>query len=582
MVAVGLAPLASATADPHKVLRIASPNIETLDPQRYNDDPSYQVQFAIFEGLYEWNHLDPSRLSPNTATAMPIVTDNGRTWTLHVKPGIYFTPDAAFKGKRRELVAEDYVYTFKRVLDPALRGGAPVTADLIVGARPVVDAARKPGGKFDYDRPIRGLRSLDKYTLALELEAPNYPVIYDLITNGAVAREVVEAAGNDARTRAVGTGPFRLREWHQGSRMILEANPDYRTVQFPESGDPVHAKVVASMRGLALPRIGVIEIDFIEESTTRVLEFERGMLDYALLSGQAANRLIADGTLKPAYAAAGIVHYSIASPYVYAITFNMKDPVVGGLSNAHVGLRRAIAQALDVDALVRVVYAGQAAVINQLVPPGVAGFDAAAMPRSTYDPAAAAALLDRFGYDKRDAQGYRMQPDMRPLTLTLTSPSNASGAREFATLMKRNMDAIGVRIEFRMAPFQDSIKEVMAGRYRMTFGAQGGDPTGWIALRLLYGKSPEETNLARFALPEYDRAAERFLHAASEAERIAAARTMSDVARNYAPLIPLVVQLENWFVQPWIKGFSPPTIQTHWKYLDIDLSAQKAKRATVR
>ena len=91
--------------------------------------------------------------------------------------------------------------------------------------------------------------------------------------------------------------------------MILEANPDYRTVQFPESGDPVHAKVVASMRGLALPRIGVIEIGFIEESTTRVLEFERGMLDYALLSGQAANRLIADGTLKPAYAAAGIVHY---------------------------------------------------------------------------------------------------------------------------------------------------------------------------------------------------------------------------------------------------------------------------------
>ena len=70
MVAVGLAPLASATADPHKVLRIASPNIETLDPQRYNDDPSYQVQFAIFEGLYEWNHLDPSRLSPNTATAV--------------------------------------------------------------------------------------------------------------------------------------------------------------------------------------------------------------------------------------------------------------------------------------------------------------------------------------------------------------------------------------------------------------------------------------------------------------------------------------------------------------------------------
>ena len=200
MVVVGLAPLASATADPHKVLRIASPNIETLDPQRYNDDPSYQVQFAIFEGLYEWNHLDPSRLSPNTATAMPIVTDNGRTWTLHVKHGIYFTPDAAFKGKRRELVAEDYVYTFKRVLDPALRGGAPVTADLIVGARPVVDAARKPGGKFDYDRPIRGLRSLDKYTLALELEAPT-------IQSSTISSPTAQSRARSSKRRA--TTPAR-------------------------------------------------------------------------------------------------------------------------------------------------------------------------------------------------------------------------------------------------------------------------------------------------------------------------------------------------------------------------------------
>ena len=144
--------------------------------------------------------------------------------------------------------------------------------------------------------------------------------------------------------------------------------------------------------------------------------------------------------------------------------------------------------------------------------------------------------------------------------------------------MKRNLEAIGFRTDVRMVPFQDAIKEVMAGGYQMFFGAQGVDPTGWIELRILYGKSPPTTNLSRFSFPEYDRAAEQFMRAATESERVAAARTMSAIANNYAPFLPLVARLDNWFVQPWISGFSPPVIQTHWKYMDIDVIRQSAKR----
>jgi ABC-type transport system substrate-binding protein len=144
-----------------------------------------------------------------TAEALPEITDGGKTYTIRLKKGIRFAADAAFKGQPRELVAEDYVYSYKRWLDPNLRrGGSPITTDLIVGMRSVVDAARK-SGKFDYDRPIEGLRSVDRYTLQLKLVEPNYPIIRDLLGFvGAVAREVVDAAGGDIRTRAVGTGPF--------------------------------------------------------------------------------------------------------------------------------------------------------------------------------------------------------------------------------------------------------------------------------------------------------------------------------------------------------------------------------------
>ena len=75
--------------------------------------------------------------------------------------GIRFTDDPAFGGKPRELVAEDYAYSLKRRIDPNLRnGGDAALTDLFAGARAVVDAARKPGGRFDYDAPIEGIRAL--------------------------------------------------------------------------------------------------------------------------------------------------------------------------------------------------------------------------------------------------------------------------------------------------------------------------------------------------------------------------------------------------------------------------------------
>ena len=130
---------AALAADPAKILRVASPDIETLDPQQYSDRPSHDVLVAIFEPLYEWDYLrSPPRLSPVTAAGPLEITDDGKTWTMRVKPGIFFTDDPAFKGKPRELVAADYVYSYKRWLDPNLRrGGAPILTDLIVGARPV-------------------------------------------------------------------------------------------------------------------------------------------------------------------------------------------------------------------------------------------------------------------------------------------------------------------------------------------------------------------------------------------------------------------------------------------------------------
>ena len=116
----------------------------------------------------------PAKLVPLTAESLPQITDNGKTYTIKVKKGIYFTPDPAFKGNKRELVAEDFIYSLKRLIDPKMRSPwAWLVEGKIVGLDELAEAAKK-GGKFDYDAKIAGLEAVDRYTLRIRLKDTDY------------------------------------------------------------------------------------------------------------------------------------------------------------------------------------------------------------------------------------------------------------------------------------------------------------------------------------------------------------------------------------------------------------------------
>ena len=93
-----------------------------FDCVRESDEFTGTLCDHIYDSLLQYDHLArPIKLQPRAAAAMPEITDGGRTYTVRIKPGIYFTPDPAFDGKRRELTAHDYVYSFKRFFDPKIR-----------------------------------------------------------------------------------------------------------------------------------------------------------------------------------------------------------------------------------------------------------------------------------------------------------------------------------------------------------------------------------------------------------------------------------------------------------------------------
>jgi len=111
------------SSQPLKTLRVAFPNAEDgFDPGRISDRYSHAITLHVFESLYAYDYLAiPAQIRPLTAAAMPEHSPDYRTWTISLRPGIYFTPDAAFRGERRELTAADYVYSFKRYADPAVK-----------------------------------------------------------------------------------------------------------------------------------------------------------------------------------------------------------------------------------------------------------------------------------------------------------------------------------------------------------------------------------------------------------------------------------------------------------------------------
>jgi len=566
-------------ADPAKVLRISLPDITSLDPQQGTDLYSTRVATALFEALYQYDYLaTPAKIVPNTAAAMPEIADGGRTWTIRLKKGIRFADDPVFRGRPRELAAGDYVYSLKRWLDPALKGGGePALTDLIVGAREVVDAAKAPGAKFDYDRPIAGLVAVDAHTLRIRTTAVDYTLLERLasLPSMAVAREAIEAAGADVMTKPVGTGPFVLREWRKGSRIVLEANPHYRSFAFPTSSDPAHREVVAEMKGVKLPAIGRIEIAIIEEYLPELLSFEKGELDYVGLGGQVLGRVTQDGKLKPELAARGIRHVRAVAPNLIFTYFNMDDPQLGGMSQDRIALRRAIGMGFNTPDFIRVMYHGQALPANQLLPPHVDGHDTSLPARATYDPAAARALLDRFGYRDRDGDGWREMPDGKPFVLVHSSLPD-SWSREADTLWLKSMEAIGIRMRVNTAPFADLLKQSLAGQLPMfNLGYRALDPSGYQILSTLWSRSPPDTNRSRFRLPEYDAAYEAFLRTAPGPERNALAKRMSELVQNYAPMSLQVYGVNNTFLHPWVRGYWPSPFGFTWKYLDVD----PAKRA---
>jgi len=565
-------------ADPAKVLRIAFPAAETgFDPVRVSDLYSNIVNEVIFERLVTYDYLArPAKIVPQTAEAMPEISDGGRTYVFHLRRGIYFAPDPAFKGQRRELVAEDYIYTFKRFADPANRSPwAFMIEGHIEGLDEQIEASKKTG-KFDYSATIPGMIALDKYTLRFKLKAVDYLFPYTLAHApfGAMAREVVETYRDDVQAHPVGTGPYTLKEWRRAAKIVLEANPDYRKIiwDFQPSDDPWDKAAAAAMKGKTIPQIGRVEISIIEEDQSRWLAFNQKELDWLALPGTFRQEVFdAANKMKPQWTQQGVLLFKAIDPDISYTFFNFRDPIVGGFAKEKIALRRAIIMGYNLEEEIRVVRRYQAVQAQMPIPYGVVGFDPRYRNINQYDPDLANKLLDYFGY-KRGADGYRTLPGGAPLVIRQATGTSATD-REFNELWRKSMDAIGIRMEFQPGKFPDQLKATKACQLMMWGAAWLADyPDGDNFMQLLYGPNTGQSNNGCYESKAFDALYEK--SRALPPESPERSRLFLDMSRQMEVdgAWSLHVSRErNQMLRPWVKGYKKhPVLQGEFVYMDVE------------
>lgn len=483
----------------------------SIDPVQAANLYANYVVLNAYDTLFTYKYLArPYVLKPNLAAAMPEISADNLTYTIRIKEGVRFIDDPAFPdGKGREVTAEDFIYSLKRHFDPAAR---PQGAWLWQGRIEGLDAWKAAGS--DYAQEIAGLRSLDRYTIRIQLMRP-YPQLIHTLTQGysaIVPREAVAKYGRELAIRPVGSGPFKVISYDT-SRIVYERNPNYRQEPvdlLAEGYDPkLHAQFgLERIDGRAPPFLDRLEIHFIKESSARWSSFTKGSeIQFSGLPNEQVDLVLASKdpvTLRPEFAERYFMSTGLETGFVYS-AFNMDFPEFGynadpGRARRNKALRCAIIKSVSWEQRNESFYMGLARIYPGIIVPVVPEFDPDLTRDSvTRDVAGAKRLLAENGWTAEN---------LPVLTYGTTAGITS---RLFYEQFRAWLVEIGYPQEKvvlkQFATFGDISKAWKESKLPLISSGWGLDyPDAENTLQLFYGPNGSPgSNASNYANPEYDR-----------------------------------------------------------------------------
>ena len=522
----------------------------TMDPVQSSTTYANLMTCTIYDQLYDYKYLArPFALKPRLATSMPQVSEDGLTYTIEIKNGVYYADDECFPdGKGREVVVDDFIYNVKRMFDPKnIAQGEWLWQGKIKG----LDEWKADGS--DYSKDIEGLTAEGKYKLVITLNEPFPQLIYTLAMgySSFVPHEAVEHYGKAFGINPVGSGPYQLVSFST-KKAVLKKNPKYREEYLDleaEGYDPVtqdwaHLDLI---EGKQLPITENLEIYFMEEGMARWNSLTKGNeVQFGVIQPELMH-MVADKVdplvLKPSYAKKYLAMSDPQIEVVY-LNFNMSSPVVGynedpERNHRNLLLRKALQSAYNWEQRSERFYNGTAEIFPGVIPPGL----------DAYDPEADRSVIT---LDLERAKAYLAEGGWNAENLPVLDYCSVGNVvyRQFYEQFRGWMEKIGYPREkikhVTYATFGDFSRAVKNRECMLIGMAWGADyPDSENMLQLFYGPNQSPgSNSSNFEDPEFDRMFKSASVMQPGPERTAIYQKLNHIITDQAPSISGIARKE--------------------------------------
>ena len=502
--------------------------LSSLDPAFARNQANIWATTQIFNGLVE---LDAT-LKPAPALAQSWeVSPDGLVYTFHIRPNVYFHDNPVFKGGQgRRVIASDFEYSFKRLLDPATAS----TGSWVFRGKVLENAA---GIVLD-----TCFKALNDSTLLIYLKEPfnSFPEILSMPYCFVVPHEATGKYGKDFREHPVGTGPFVFKNWDEGNAIVLHKNTNYWKTD---------------TAGVRLPYLDAVQISFINDRKMEFLTFQQKKLDFLSgIRGSSKDLILnKDGTLQAEFAHQFNLQKEpfLNTEYIgfQLDSKNLRDPN-SALQDKRV--RQALNYALNKKELV-VYYRNNLGIPGHsgIVPPALPSFNENDVQGYAYNPVKARTLLR--------AAGYGVQ---KPLHITLNTVAEH---KEIAEFMQKKWSEIGVIADISIsqaAAHQESVDNGRSGFFMKSWFGDYPDAENFLALFYSKNFSPAGPNKTHFKNARFDALYEKAKLEQDPEKRYALYREMDKIVVEECPVIVLFYDEVLLLTQKNIQGLKADPMNT--------------------
>jgi peptide/nickel transport system substrate-binding protein len=474
-------------------------SVNSLDPHGSEDEQNELVCISIHRSLYRWN---AKTNMPQLELADKVdISDDGLVYTFQLKKNVKFH-------NGRAMVADDIIFSYNRMADPANAFGSAVYLKAIKGAQEVGEGKAKT---------ISGLKKIDDHTLEITL-ARSMNLAYSLfpINVSILPQEAFGDAAKPFSSNPVGLGPFKLVKWVKGSEIVLERFEDYY-----EKDLPYLDKLVYKIMG---------------DSAARDIAFRAKELDANLLYSSQYAAMKND----PEYNTHMV---EVAEMYTRMIAFNQEYTLADGRKPfTDVRVRKAFNYAINSKLIIEKHQKGKAYPAKSFLASTTPGYDPEA-PGYDYDPEKAKSLMKEAGYG-----------DGFPLEIVGTS-SDSYGTGVVEVIMPF-LKKIGIKVKPVTLEGAAKYDRQGKGEFQAIIGSLRSGPDPVTALWNFHSTNDRSTrNTPNFKNADYDAALE-----AAAAERDDLAKRLEYVKKaNYifwdqAPLWFFNYNKAIIAYHPWVHG----------------------------